>query len=196
VVEHKRQADQRVVRTRQKLVSALIELTLERGYETITIRDLVECAGIGYATFFRHYPDKDALLLDALQLFVGELTRLIQSQPASLDGAETGRLLFEFVEQQESLSRVFVLSHSNSALRDKLYAAGMQSISAGVEPQPGSPVPPAVAAYHLVSATIALVQWWFENDKPHSAARMGAIYNQLVLQPTLLVAFTPRTPQK
>ncbi len=46
--------DPRVQRTQTALAKAMIALTLERGYAAITIRDLAERAGIGYATFFRH----------------------------------------------------------------------------------------------------------------------------------------------
>ena len=65
MAEHRKQ-DQRVARTRQRLAAALIDLILEQGYEPITIREIVQRAGVGYATYFRHFPDKESLLLDAL----------------------------------------------------------------------------------------------------------------------------------
>src|SRR5437879_11312519 len=49
--------DRRVKRTQKALARALIELTLEKGYEAITIRDITDKAEVGYATFFRHYHD-------------------------------------------------------------------------------------------------------------------------------------------
>ncbi len=54
--------DRRIKRTQQLLAKALIALTLEKGYEVVTIRDITEWADVGYATFFRHYYSKDALL--------------------------------------------------------------------------------------------------------------------------------------
>src|SRR5205809_797707 len=47
--------DRRVRRTQQLLAEALIALTLEKGYEAVTIRDITKRADVGYATFFRHY---------------------------------------------------------------------------------------------------------------------------------------------
>src|SRR5689334_4808121 len=56
-------SDRRIVRTRNLLAQALVALTLEKNYDAVTIREITDRAEIGYATFFRHYPDKDALLL-------------------------------------------------------------------------------------------------------------------------------------
>src|SRR5437667_12756071 len=69
--------DRRVRRTQHLLARALIALTLEKGYEAVTIRDITECADIGYATFFRHYRDKDELLEDVLDVVLAELIDLL-----------------------------------------------------------------------------------------------------------------------
>ena len=86
--------DRRVKRTQRLLAQALIELTLERGYETVTIRDITERADVGYATFFRHYTDKDALLHEVLEVVLDELLLLIQPFKADSDPATVGTLLF------------------------------------------------------------------------------------------------------
>ncbi|MEV6277112.1 TetR/AcrR family transcriptional regulator [Nocardia sp. NPDC051832] len=55
--------DRRVRRTRQLLHRALIELMLERGYDRITVRDILERADVGRSTFYTHFRDKDDLLV-------------------------------------------------------------------------------------------------------------------------------------
>ena len=180
--------DRRVVRSREKLATALIQLTIEQGYEAVTIRQITERAGVGYATFFRHYPDKGALLLDALDIFVAELVALVQ-QPPSDDGVQTGTLLFNYVKQNENLSRVFLLSRSNAALMQRLHAAGIQSVLVTLVAREDGIVSPELAAFHIVSASIALIQWWLEHDMPYLPERMGIIYDALILQPTVQLAF-------
>ena len=54
--------DRRIVRTRQALRSALVDLTEERGLEGFTVNDLCERADINRATFYNHFHDKDDLL--------------------------------------------------------------------------------------------------------------------------------------
>jgi AcrR family transcriptional regulator len=55
--------DRRVERTRELLQKALIELIAERGYDAITIQDIVDRANIGRTTFYLHYNSKDELFM-------------------------------------------------------------------------------------------------------------------------------------
>lgn len=185
--------DLRITRTRARLANALLDLTLEQGYETVTIRDIVQRAGVGYATFFRHYPDKESLRLDALSIYLRELIGLIRQQPSG-DGARAGTQLFEFVGEREQLSRVFLLSNSSADLTDKVIAAGMQSIFASTSARADAEIPADIAAFHIVSASLALVRWWLEHSKPYSPSQMGAFYDRLVLRPALEAAFTMPAP--
>jgi AcrR family transcriptional regulator len=54
--------DLRVRRTRKVLKSALIELTIEKGFAAVTVQDIADRAMINRATFYRHYLDKYDLL--------------------------------------------------------------------------------------------------------------------------------------
>ncbi|MFI8976419.1 TetR/AcrR family transcriptional regulator [Nocardia asteroides] len=54
--------DRRVRRTRDNLHRALIELMIERGYDRVTVSDVIERADVGRSTFYAHYRDKDDLL--------------------------------------------------------------------------------------------------------------------------------------
>ena len=56
--------DARLLKTRAALLGTLLQLLTERSFDQVTIREITKAAGIGYATFFRHYPDKEALLHD------------------------------------------------------------------------------------------------------------------------------------
>lgn len=55
--------DRRVRRTRDLLHRALIELMIERGYERVTVTDVIDRADVGRSTFYAHYRDKDDLLV-------------------------------------------------------------------------------------------------------------------------------------
>ncbi|CCF62528.1 TetR/AcrR family transcriptional regulator [Nocardia cyriacigeorgica] len=55
--------DRRVRRTRDQLHRALIELMIERGYERVTVTDVIDRADVGRSTFYAHYRDKDDLLV-------------------------------------------------------------------------------------------------------------------------------------
>jgi AcrR family transcriptional regulator len=55
--------DRRVRRTRSALIDAFLGLVVEKGYEKITVQDILDRADIGRSTLYAHYRDKEALLL-------------------------------------------------------------------------------------------------------------------------------------
>ena len=54
--------DPRVKRTRQLLEQAFMDVLREKGFQTITVQDITERAGVNRATFYAHFDDKYALL--------------------------------------------------------------------------------------------------------------------------------------
>jgi AcrR family transcriptional regulator len=182
--------DRRVRRTQKALARALIALTLEKGYETITIREITDRAEVGYATFFRHYHDKDALLKDVLDVVLDDLTTLLQTPMNDTNHEESGTLIFRYVQEHNEVVHVLLSSGRSSAMARRIIEAGIQSVFQQNVPLPKSLVPPEIAAYHLVTATIALLQWWVENQMPYPPERMGLIYQELIARPTHDAAFT------
>ncbi|HLW03356.1 MAG TPA: TetR/AcrR family transcriptional regulator [Ktedonobacterales bacterium] len=186
--------DRRVKRTQNLLAKALIALTLEKGYEAVTIRDITERADVGYATFFRHYHDKDALLLDVLEVVLAELIDLLPLSPNG-DPATIGTLVFRYVQQQSEVVRVLLSSRGSTTLLQRIIEAGTENALSQNTPLPEAVVPMEIAAYHLVASTLALIQWWLEHDMPYPPERMGSVYNELIARPTSAVAFSPHREQ-
>ena len=54
--------DRRVQKTRKLLQDALIELVSEKGYESVTIQEILDQANVGRSTFYAHFQDKEQLL--------------------------------------------------------------------------------------------------------------------------------------
>ena len=58
--------DRRVARSKRALKEALTDLILERGYEAVTVQDVIDRADVGRSTFYAHFLDKDDLLMAIL----------------------------------------------------------------------------------------------------------------------------------
>ncbi|GAJ16341.1 unnamed protein product, partial [marine sediment metagenome] len=54
--------DLRVIRTKNSIRNALVELIEEKGFETITVKDITTKAKINRGTFYAHYQDKFDLM--------------------------------------------------------------------------------------------------------------------------------------
>jgi len=103
--------DRRVQRTRKLLQDALIELVAEKGYESVTIREILDRANVGRSTFYAHFQDKDQLLhsiLDRLdELFEQHKKQLLDATKSTGNADKTDLgfslsptlSLFQFVGQ-------------------------------------------------------------------------------------------------
>ncbi|MEH7318966.1 TetR/AcrR family transcriptional regulator, partial [Priestia megaterium] len=69
-----KKTDLRVIRTRKMIKESFIDLIQEKGYESITIRDIADNALINRATFYLHYVDKQDLVDKLIDEVFEELT--------------------------------------------------------------------------------------------------------------------------
>lgn len=190
--------DRRVVRTQTALAKALIALTLEKGYDAVTIRDIAERANVGYATFFRHYSDKAALLLDVLDVFVAELVALLQARSGDPPSLGQGTLIFRYAQEHQELCRVLLQSQHSAALVQRIRAATRasdQGAATAAASNIEAAIPPEIIAHHTVAASLALIQWWLENGLPYPPEQMGAIYEALITRPVTDRAQAPPKPE-
>jgi AcrR family transcriptional regulator len=175
--------DRRVRRTRTALTEALLDLVATTPFERLTVREIADRADVGYATFFRHYASKEALLLAVFGGIVGDLADLLQ--PTAREGRleEAGRQLFEYVAAHEARLRVLFTAQRGTTVEREVRAAVEARVlsSRGFRPPPD--VPADLAAHHLATASLALVAWWLDHDMPIDPARMGRIYTRFVVGP-------------
>jgi len=188
-----RRPDLRVQRTRRRLGRAMIELTLERGYDAVTIRDLTDRADIGYATFFRHYPDKEALLRDLLEEVLDGLMERLEPVSADDDPARTGALVFHHAKAHAPLYRVLLASQRSVDLLGRALEVGVGGVYRSFTDREDSIIPLEVAAQHIIRSFMVLIEWWLANDMPYPPETMGRIFQALIMDPTRAVALEPRS---
>lgn len=183
--------DRRIRRTRRRLSRALLELALERPFEAITIRDLTDRAGIGYATFFRHYDGIEDLLRNMLDELLSELLALL-GPLVGRDPVEAGTMVFRHAQGHSGLYRLLLRTDRSVDLLDRAVEIGIENLDRTHEPQPGSRVPAPVAANHFIRSFMAMLEWWLDHDMPYEPEHMGEIYRDLILHPTEEVALRRR----
>ncbi len=69
-----RKTDRRVIRTENAIKSAFIDLLKKKGFEAITVNDIVNAVNISRGTFYLHYLDKYDLLAKMQDEFIQELS--------------------------------------------------------------------------------------------------------------------------
>jgi len=108
---------------RDRLAQAAFDLFNERGYEQTTIDDIAERAGLGRATFFRHYRSKEEVIFpdhDRLLDRVRDRLRSTGHGAALAAACDAVRLvLLHYLDEGELARRRYVLTSTVPALRDR-----------------------------------------------------------------------------
>lgn len=176
--------DRRIRRTKRALAAALIELAAERAYEAITIREITERADVGYATFFRHFESKDELMLQIFQDMADDLEATAAKHGDNFFKNE-GVLIFKHVQDNEVLYRTVL---DSPPFARKLRAFFTAHIAKHMEqqartiPEPVLPLP--VAANHVATSLLGLVEWWLGQGLSLPVEQMAQIYDRLIIRAT------------
>lgn len=176
--------DRRVRRTRRDLAASLIRLTSERAYDTIQVRDITDEADIGYATFYRHYQNKDDLMLTVFNKITDELeTSAVESGGDFFQ--QEGRLFFGHVQKYTGLYSSILESQDFVRKLKKLLSQQVESHIQRHAVELGElAFPIELAANHMVAAIIGLIEWWLEGDMLLPVEEMARIYERLIVQAT------------
>ena len=187
--------DRRVRRTRRVLREALLELVVAKGYDRVTVQDVLERADLSRATFYAHYRDKDDLLVGSL----GELLDALRGAMAAFsgvaapgqpgeapgqDGART-RAVFEHVAGQRHLYRGLVGSRAwpllHRRVREHFTALAEEHFREVIADRQSAPaVPVEVTAQYVGGALLGLLTWWLESDTPLPAEQLAPMFDRLV----------------
>jgi AcrR family transcriptional regulator len=108
---------------RDRLAEAAFDLFNERGYEQTTVDDIAERAGLGRATFFRHYRSKEEVVFpDHDQLLHRVRDRLWSAgdRTALAAACDAVRLvLLHYLDEGDLARRRYMLTSTVPALRDR-----------------------------------------------------------------------------
>lgn len=66
--------------TRQKILLASFELFYTNGFDTTSYAQIAKHAGVGYGTVYSHYPTKESMLLDQIQMLMHEQIQGLMGQ--------------------------------------------------------------------------------------------------------------------
>ena len=80
---------------RERLFAAMVATVAEKGYEATTVADLVKLSGVSRSAFYRHYDDKQACFLAAVEAMVEPTLQRIGSDESAPAGVERARRAFE-----------------------------------------------------------------------------------------------------
>lgn len=99
--------DRRIIRTKQQIRQALIELLSEKGENNISVRELAQRANINRGTFYIHYKDTHDLVEQLVDEAVKKLLGVCKRHPPAQTPRESYPFLTDLFETLQSDPQLF-----------------------------------------------------------------------------------------
>ena len=177
---------------RSKLLAAAERLIAERGYLAVRLEDIGAAAGVSGPAIYRHFPNKEALLVE---LLVGISTRLLAgaqavvSEAADVDAALDGLVDFhlDFALSEPDLIRIQDrdLAHLPERAKRQVRKAQRQYVEIWVDLLRDRNRIEEADARLMAHAAFGLL-----NSTPHSVKSVGTARSRAVLRAMTMAALT------
>lgn len=172
--------DRRSERTRRLLSEAFVELLREKGYNAITVSDIIDRANVGRSTFYAHYRDKDDLFMNELDRVIEALSQHLPAQEEMPFFPSLG--LFRHVGEEYELYKALLwtpgidllIKHMQKSLSHRIEQRFQES---NME----SEVPLPIMANFIAGSFLTLLKWWLENKMVYAPEQMDQIFKKLTL---------------
>lgn len=179
--------DLRIRRTRQLLQKAMVELTVEKGFDAITVRDITERAQVNRSTFYRHYLDK-VDLLDKYMEEVYAMTSVPEIPPDQDEdlkkGVPRGLLsMLLHVQDNADFYRVMLGPNGDPAFADRFRYNTKKRftflVDAGHFPVDPDGPPVDLRLSYVAYAGVCAIVWWLDNHHKHTPEQLARWMSQL-----------------
>jgi AcrR family transcriptional regulator len=163
--------DRRIVKTKEAINKAFLELFSEKELEQITINDIADLANVNRGTVYLHYIDKydllDKIIEDHLSKLISfcsvneinqEVTMVISDLQPVFVYFEENFLFFSalFSNRRTSVFRERLLQFMSDSIKNKL---DMQALRPNIDNE--------LNALFMASAFVGIMEWWIQHKMPH-----------------------------
>lgn len=176
--------DARQVRSRKALSAALLLLLEEKPFDQITIRELTARAGTGYATFFRHFPTKEALLADVATEEIAALLERTIPILQSTNSWESTLAVCAFVDDHRALWTALLTGGAAGLVRAEFIRQARGLTQGKVRPR-NDWLPEDLGVSHGTGSTFDVLAWWLGPGKDYSTEKIARVLHHMVIAPLI-----------
>ncbi|MEC0371352.1 TetR/AcrR family transcriptional regulator [Paenibacillus chibensis] len=173
----------RVIKTRSAIMGALQDLLTEKSYESITIRDIVQRAGINRSTFYLHFLDKENLMEQNSAYVLDKLRAAIQYPAFSFEKAKK-----EFEERQEPISSLLaIFRHIQEYF--KFYSVMLgekqfpQQLDEVIKQELSKFTMDKIRCAYASGGLVGLIRYWVSSNMQETPEHMAGWVTEVLLYP-------------
>jgi AcrR family transcriptional regulator len=171
--------DRRAQRSRDLILEALFALMTERGYERLTIQNVIDRAGVGRATFYAHFESKDELLGAS----IGRLRGWLVTAGRRAGDVPLGFTLpfFQHLASHQGIYRLTVGRESEVSVERHVRRMLMDLVREDLQQRrPSAPSAQLdLAIHYVVGALWSAFIWWMESEARLPPEELNALFQRL-----------------
>ncbi|PZX01623.1 TetR family transcriptional regulator [Psychrobacillus insolitus] len=188
--------DLRIIRTKESIRVALVELIEEKGFEAITVKDITTRAKINRGTFYAHYQDKYDLMTKSEEEIMLEISKIakqnypaviatLESDSPSLKPFQLAVLVFEYLNENNGFMKAALGPKGDlsfqTRLKDLMWKTLFENESNALIKEDSLLVPAQYLASYLASAHIGVIQQWLNSGRKETPQEMARILSTITL---------------
>ncbi|GAK39039.1 TetR family transcriptional regulator [Paenibacillus sp. TCA20] len=186
--------DLRVIRTKESIREALIELMEDKGFESITVKDITTKARINRGTFYAHYQDKFDLMRKCQEELMHELGHLAEEKfPDIVTEMKTTPQLpltiavsiFKCLHRNKRFMRAVLSPKGDltfqTTLKQFMWNKIFGNRSHPLIKEENLLVPAPYLASYIASAHIGVIQQWLNSEGEETPEQMAQIISTITI---------------
>jgi len=173
--------DRRILRTRDALGDALVALMHEKNFDQITVQQVLDRAGVGRATFYAHYRDKEDLFMSDVEEFFTLASSVLKRHNVNTKRLVPIKELFSHLRDVREFYMSLVASGKANDVRelgrgifarsidDRLQANGVQLDA----------VQRSAQAHALAGSMFSLLDWWIDKGMKSDPQELDDLFHRM-----------------
>ena len=185
--------DRRVQRTHQLLQGALMSLIREKGFEALTVQEIIDRANVGRATFYAHFDNKEDLLLSGLEDLRASLKERQRQALSGGTGTDEGafaysREMFAHAAEHRDVYQSMVGKRSGAVVEQLVHKMLVDLVRDDLKAMASrrdTSSPPTEAVVQFVAGGLfGLLIWWVDRRMRLSVEEVNALFRRMAIPAT------------
>lgn len=188
--------DLRVIRTKNSIRNALVELIEEKGFETITVKDITTKAKINRGTFYAHYQDKFDLMTKCQEEIMQGMSDIAKQNIPDVI-AELGTdsplnkpftvfvSIFEYLNVNSEFMKAALGPKGDLSFQTKIKGFMLKTLFENDQnsliKEENLLVPGHFLISYIASAHIGVIQQWLDSERKESPQEMARILSTITV---------------
>lgn len=177
-------------RTQRLPREALVSLIQEKGYEALSVQDIIDRANVGRATFYSHFDNKEDLLVggfDELRASLRGRQREALARQAGLEERVLGfsHEMFAHANEYRGVFQAMVGRRSHAVVQQLLFKILLdlirKDLQATVPRIRARSIQVEALAQFITGALFGVMSWWLDGKMRISVEEVNTLFRHLAI---------------